>query len=135
MINDFFISKNWHLFNFWKSNQLFLHLKSMAKTLSVAVLFLLVLSLLPSCKKCYTCVNACSVCVLKDSTGTVLEQQTLYSDSLHYATIKATLVDSGYACTAGKSTYSVNFCVNNKDAVAQYLPYYEGDGRYTCSPN
>jgi ferredoxin len=110
-------------------------LESMAKTLSIAVLFLLVLSLLPSCKKCYTCVNSCSVCVLKNSSGAVVAQQTLYSDSLNYVTEKAVLVDSGYTCTASKSTYSINFCVNNKDAVTQYLPYYEGDGRYTCSPN
>ena len=67
--------------------------------------------------------------------GAVLEQQTLYSDSLTYAAQKGILIDSGYKCTAGKSTYSVNFCVNNKNAVNQYLPYYEGDGRYTCSPN
>jgi hypothetical protein len=64
-----------------------------------------------------------------------VEKQTLYSDSVTYLTSVAALKDSGYVCTKGPSTYKDDFCVNNKDAVAQYLPYHEGDGRYTCSPN
>ncbi len=106
----------------------------MAKTLSLVIFLLLVVSVLPSCKKCFTCTNACSTCVKRDSAGAVIEQRTLYSDSLYYTALKTTLTqDSGYICTKGPSTYSVDYCVNTKDASAQYMVYFEGDGRYTCN--
>jgi ferredoxin len=114
---------------------LYLHLVPMVKIFSLAALFLLVLFLFPSCKKCYTCVNACSVCTLRDtSTGIILKQQTLYSDSNHYLTLRGVLLDSGYVCVKGKSTYSIDFCVNNKKGEDQYLYYYEGNGSYSCTP-
>jgi hypothetical protein len=106
----------------------------MAKTLSVAALLFLVLSLMPSCKKCYTCKNACTSCVLKDSTGAVISLRQLYSDSLSYRVKKDSLATAGYTCTAAPSTYSIDFCVNTKNAEPQYLLYYEGNGRYTCNP-
>ena len=119
----------------WKSNSLSLHLKTMAKSLSVAVLFMIVVSLLPSCRKCYTCVNTCSVCRLIDTSGTALDTRYLYSDSLNYLAKKDSLTTAGYTCVKAASTYKDDFCVNTKTAVDQYLPYHEGNGRYTCSPN
>jgi hypothetical protein len=105
----------------------------MAKTIYIAALFLLVLSILPSCKKCYTCTNSCSVCTL-DSAGGGVSTRTLYSDSLWYSNVKDTLIAHGYTCVNAKPTYSIDFCVNNKNAESQYLVYYEGNGRYTCNP-
>ena len=88
----------------------------MTKTLSVAALFLLVLSVLPSCKKCYTCTNTCTICTL-DSAGVVKASQTLYSDSLTtYASGKDSLIAHGYTCKNTKPTYSIDFCVNTKSA-------------------
>ena len=106
----------------------------MIKTFSLAALFLLVLALFPSCRKCYTCSNVCNVCTLRDTTtGMVLEQQTLYSDSGYYQTLRGVLIDSGYKCVNGKSTYSIGFCVNDKKGEDQYLYYYQGDGKYSCT--
>ena len=118
---------------FWKSNSQYLHLESMAKTLSIAVLMMFLLSLLPSCRKCYTCVNSCSVCSL-DSAGVAINTRYLYSDSLYYLAKKDSLTTAGYTCVKAPSTYKDDFCVNTKDAVDQYLVYHEGNGRYTCSP-
>lgn len=106
----------------------------MAKTLSLVALLFVVLTVLPSCKKCFSCVNACSICTKTDSLGAVVERQTLYSDSVTYLNAVTTLKDSGYTCVKGPSTYQDDFCVNTGTATNQYLPYHEGNGRYTCSP-
>ena len=107
----------------------------MVKTLSFTALFLLALSILPSCKKCYTCVNTCSSCILLDTTThAIIAQEKVCSDSTSYNTIKDSLTTLGFTCTNAPATYHDDWCVNTKSAVNQYLPYHEGNGAYTCTP-
>jgi hypothetical protein len=106
----------------------------MAKTFFLAASLLLALSIFSSCRKCYTCVNVCNICTLTDtSTGMILERQTLYSDSSYYQTLRGVLIDSGYVCIKGPSTYSISFCVNDKKGDDQYLYYFQGNGSYDCT--
>jgi hypothetical protein len=108
----------------------------MKKFLSIIAVSLTILAALPSCKKCYTCQNTCQTCILRDSTsGTILTQQTLCSDSSTYKAQIATFQAAGYNCSAAKSSYSVNYCLNNDQGSEQYSQYYEGNGRYTCKGN
>lgn len=106
----------------------------MIKSLYTAAFFLLAIALLPSCKKCYTCVDTCSICLLKDSLQHVLDSRSICSDSSWYSAKKDSLVAAGYSCTNSPAQYHDDFCVNTKDATNQYLLYHEGDGAFTCSP-
>jgi hypothetical protein len=106
----------------------------MKKCLFLLVSVLIIICLLPSCKKCYTCQTTCYTCILRDSTsGLVLDQQSVCSDSVRtFKSQKATYQAGGYNCNLAKPNYSVDYCINNKDGGDQYALYYEGNGKYTC---
>ena len=105
----------------------------MKKCILLLASVLTILCLLPSCKKCYSCETTCYTCTLRDSTGAIVDNQKVCSDSVKtFKSQKAALTAGGYNCNLGKPNYSVDYCVNNKDGGDQYALYYEGNGKYTC---
>jgi hypothetical protein len=116
-----------------KSRSQKLHLRPMTKTISLLAFLMLLLFSLPSCRKCFTCTNSCSTCTYRDTLGNVADLQHYCSDTLIYKSLVDTLGAHGYVCVKALSTYSDDWCVNSGDAVNQYLPYHQGNGRYTCT--
>ena len=109
---------------------------TMKKCLSILIVSLTILCLLPSCRKCFTCQTTCYACILRDSTGAIVDHQNVCSDSVKtYKSQKATLQAGGYNCSQTKPNYSVNYCVNTNNGSDQYMLYYEGNGRYSCKGN
>lgn len=105
----------------------------MLKHLSLAVVFLALLAS-TGCKKCYRCVNECSVCTI--TVGANAFSKSYCSDSFNTATEYRNALSadsaSGYVCARSASTYNYEFCVE-KNGEEQYLYYFSKNKKVTCN--
>ncbi len=131
----FILTGTVHLRYILKYHAVMIHLEIMKHTIVAILSLFIFLTLLPSCRKCYTCQNTCTDCILRDSVGVVLDQQRICSDSTWYKSLKATYEAHGFNCNPAPSNYKDDFCVNTGDATDQYKQYHSGNGRYTCTDN
>ena len=104
----------------------------MKKLLLAFFVYAIALSI-SSCKKCFHCYNACTLCAITVSSHTFTETFCVdsFNTTAEYNAAIAHDTSIGYACAATTPSYSYDFCVN-QPGEEQYPNYFNKGKRATC---
>lgn len=103
------------------------------KKLLLAFFVLSIALSISSCKKCFHCYNACTLCAINISGLTFTNTYCVdsFNSAAEYNAAIAYDTTIGYTCAATTPSYNYDFCVNQPGAET-YPNYFNKGNKATC---